>query len=69
MSAKKKTAKKKGPGRGGKREGAGRKPLPGARSELLSVRISPEAKSKVDSTAEARGITTGVLVQEWAESL
>lgn len=74
MSAKKKTAKKKeakkpGPGRGGKRPGAGRKPLDGSRRALLSVRVTDEAKEKVESTADARGITAGELVQEWAETL
>ena len=68
MSAKKKIAKKKGPGRGGKRAGAGRKPIEGSRRALLSVRVTEEAKAKVESTAEGRGITTGELVQEWVEN-
>jgi hypothetical protein len=69
MSAKKKIAKKKGPGRGGKRPGSGRKPIEGSRRALLSVRVSDEAKAKVEGTAEARRITPGELVQAWAEKL
>lgn len=67
MSPKKKTAKKKGPGRGGKRPGAGRKPAWNARRALLSVRVTEFAKAKIEVTAESRGITTGELVSEWAE--
>lgn len=69
MITKKKTAKKKGPGRGGKRPGAGRKPIEGSRRALLSVRVTEEAKQKVENTAAGRGITPGELVQEWAERL
>jgi hypothetical protein len=69
MSARKKTTKKQGgPSRGGKRAGAGRKPVDGARCALLSVRVTKEAKTKVETTAEGRGITTGVLVQDWADN-
>lgn len=68
MSAKN-TAKKQGPGRGGKRAGAGRKAIDGSRRALLSVRVTEDAKQKVESTAEGRGITAGELVQEWADGL
>lgn len=68
-TTKKKIAKKQGPGRGGKRAGAGRKPANGSRRALLSVRVTEEAKAKVEDTAAGQGITPGELVQAWAETL
>lgn len=66
----KKTAKKKaGPGRGGRRTGAGRKAIEGSRRALLSVRVTEEAKQRVEDASFARGVTPGELVQEWAETL
>ncbi len=70
MSAKKKTTKKKpGPGRGGKRAGAGRPPVAGSRSALLALRVTPDAKVKIIASAKAQGITAGALVERWAEML
>ena len=69
-AAKKKIAKKKpGPGRGGKRPGAGRKRAEDSRRALLTVRVTEAAKEKVEAAAAQREITPSMLVQEWAESL
>ena len=68
MSAKK-TTKKRGPGRGGKRAGAGRKPVPGSRRSVLCVRVTDHAKSRIAAAACARGVSPSALLQGWAESL
>jgi len=70
MSAKKKTTKKKaGPGRGGKRAGAGRPPVAGSRSALLALRVTLAGKKRIIAAAKAQGITAGALVERWAELL
>jgi hypothetical protein len=69
MSAKKTTKKKTGPGRGGKRAGAGAKKKPGSRSALLALRVSPAAKVRILAAAKSQGITAGALVERWAEML
>lgn len=69
MSAKKTTKKKRKPGSGGKRAGAGRPPVPGSRSALLALRVTPAAKVRILAAAESQGITAGALVERWAELL
>ncbi len=68
MSAKK-TIKKKGPGRGGKRAGAGAKQQPDAKRSVLSVRVTDEAKQRIIAAAETRGMTAGEVIQEWSQML
>lgn len=63
------TKKKTGPGRGGKRAGAGRPPMAGSRSALLALRVTPAAKARILDAAAAQGITAGALVERWAEML
>ena len=69
MSAKKTTKKKRGPGSGGKRPGAGRKPVAGSRRAVLSIRVTDDTKSRIIAAASARGMTAGELAREWIESL
>lgn len=68
MSAKK-TTKKKIPGRGGKRAGAGAKPQPDAKRFVLSVRVTGEAKARIIAAAKTRGMTAGEVIQEWSRML
>ena len=55
-------------GRGGKRAGAGRPPVPGSKTAVLSIRVSNEAKARIQNAATARGMTTGEMTREWVES-
>ena len=64
----KKTPKKRKPGSGGKRPGAGRPPVPGSKTAVLSIRVSNEAKARIQNAATARGMTTGEMTREWVES-
>ena len=65
MSAKK-TTKECGPGRGGKRAGAGRPPVPGSKTAVLSIRVTTEAKARIQTAATTRGMTAGELISEWS---
>ena len=70
MSAmKKKPTKKRGPGRGGKRAGAGRPPVPGSKTAVLSIRVTDETKAKIITAAGTRGMTPGELISEWSALL
>jgi hypothetical protein len=48
--------------RGGKRPGAGRKPPPEGRLELLSVRVPADVLKLLKSEAERRGVTAREVI-------
>ena len=50
--------------RGGKREGAGRKPRSEVR-EAITVRIAPEHAEKFRSLCEAKGRSQSAQITEW----
>lgn len=56
--------------RGGKREGAGRKPAP-ERRLVLSVRVSPETLAALDDLAEregkGRGETIDMIISDYCK--
>jgi hypothetical protein len=55
--------------RGGKRPGAGRKPLPKEEKKgNLTIKIKPENYDFLGQLAEAKGISIGALVEELVET-
>lgn len=68
MTTKKTPKKKVGPGRGGKRPGAGRPPGTG-KTVVLSIRVSNETKARIIAAAGTRGMTPGDLISEWSRLL
>lgn len=56
--------------RGGRREGAGRKAAGGtARSETVSLRLSPDIKARLFQVAGERGISASELMTRLIETL
>lgn len=56
--------------RGGKRKGAGRKPLPeNGRRVNKSVALTLPAWERVECRAAAKGVSRNDVIQRWAERL
>lgn len=58
------------PTRGGKREGAGRKPLSASQKRITrSVNLEGDAWHKLDAKAAAEGVSASEIVNRWAKRL
>lgn len=56
--------------RGGKREGAGRKPLSASQKRITrSVNLEGDAWHKLDAKAVAEGVSASEIVNRWAKRL
>lgn len=53
--------------RGGKRNGAGRKPRGDAPAVRLVAYVAPETEQQLRAAAEAAGVPPGVILDGWAE--
>lgn len=51
---------------GGKRPGAGRKPLATGRKITRSVNLHPDNWARLDAAAAAKGVSVSAMVNEWA---
>ena len=56
-------------GRGGRRAGAGRKPISGVRRSSLTVSVTPELRAKVQARADAAGISISEYLNQLLSAL
>ena len=63
-----KISAKKG-GRGGRRAGAGRKPISGVRRASLTISVTPELRAKVQARADEQGISISEFVNQLLTAL
>ena len=56
-------------GRGGKREGAGRKCIGDVKRLSLTISVTPETRAKIQALADEQGISISELFNRWAETL
>lgn len=55
--------------RGGKREGAGRKPTGDAPKVPYTIKIKPETRRRIDKLKEEKGFSLGRSVDEMMEKM
>ncbi len=56
-------------GRGGKREGAGRKSIGGKKRVTVAFSVDQEVKDKLQRLADEQGVSMSEYINRWAKAL